>query len=165
MPTGAWSADGTALVAAIVSAETCHEVASDATTPHEPTTAPAAAASAADASADDDFSSCASDDDDHAMGADDDGGDAAAARGVAHREWVKLRGAIDAISALRDASDAALLSGQAVSDYLEQAAADDVERDAIRRNEFGWLLRSPVEALDDEGLLPCLLYTSPSPRD
>ena len=88
------------------------------------------------------------------MGADDDGGDAAAARGVAHREWVKLRGAIDAISALRDASDAALLSGQAVSDYLEQAAADDVERDAIRRNEFGWLLRSPVEALDDEGLLP-----------
>jgi len=57
-------------------------------------------------------------------------------------------------SLLLSSSDDALLMGEMVSDYLEQAAADDSERAQIRRNEFGWLLQNPLATLEEQGTLP-----------
>jgi len=70
------------------------------------------------------------------------------------RSWGKLRAAVRAMGGLRSAGDGGLLAGVAVSDYLELVARDDVDRDAIRRNEFGWLLKSNVEDLEEDGTLP-----------
>jgi hypothetical protein len=51
-------------------------------------------------------------------------------------------------------ADDTLLVSDMMSDYLEQAARDDIDRDHIRRNEFAWLLRHKITELDDEGTLP-----------
>jgi hypothetical protein len=47
-----------------------------------------------------------------------------------------------------------LLNGEMMSDYLEQAARDDVDRAHIKRNEFGWLLKNNISDLNDDGMLP-----------
>jgi len=51
-------------------------------------------------------------------------------------------------------ADDTLLVSDMMSDYLEQAARDDIDRDHIRRNEFAWLLRHKITELDDMGTLP-----------
>jgi hypothetical protein len=35
-----------------------------------------------------------------------------------------------------------------------QAARDEIDREHIKRNEFGWLLKHKIAALEDEGTLP-----------
>ena len=47
-----------------------------------------------------------------------------------------------------------LLEGEMMSDYLEKTAADDVDREHIKKNEFGWLLSNAFSELEAEGLLP-----------
>ena len=37
---------------------------------------------------------------------------------------------------------------------LEQAARDQIDREHIKRNEFGWLLKHKIAQLDEEGTLP-----------
>ena len=44
-----------------------------------------------------------------------------------------------------------VLAGEMMSDYLESAAADDLEREQIKKNEFGWLLGNKVSDLDAAG--------------
>ena len=50
--------------------------------------------------------------------------------------------------------DEDLLRGEMMSDYLEIAAADDMDRDHIKKNEFAWLLRNKISDLERDGLLP-----------
>ena len=47
-----------------------------------------------------------------------------------------------------------VLAGEMMSDYLESAAADDLEREQIKKNEFGWLLGNKVSDLDAAGMVP-----------
>jgi hypothetical protein len=47
-----------------------------------------------------------------------------------------------------------LLEGEMISDYLEKTAADDVDREHIKKNEFRWLLSNTFSELEAEGLLP-----------
>ena len=47
-----------------------------------------------------------------------------------------------------------LLNGEMLSDYLESAAADDMDRDQIKKNEFGLLLFNRALDLQTVGLLP-----------
>ena len=47
-----------------------------------------------------------------------------------------------------------LLDGEMMSDYLEAAAADDIDREHIRKNEFAWLLSNKISDLEASGLIP-----------
>ena len=47
-----------------------------------------------------------------------------------------------------------VLTGEMMSDYLEIAAADDMDREQIRKNEFSLLVLNKISYLEAEGLLP-----------
>jgi hypothetical protein len=68
--------------------------------------------------------------------------------------WKKLALAVKTAGVFMSVTDDALLMGEMVSDYLDQAAADDTDRNMIRSNEFGWLLKHDIKSLHDEGTLP-----------
>jgi len=68
--------------------------------------------------------------------------------------WRKLARSVRIKSMFMSSADDALLMGEMVSDYLEQAAADDSDRALIRKNEFGWLMKNSLASLHAEGTLP-----------
>ena len=68
--------------------------------------------------------------------------------------WRKLALAVRTSSIFMSSIDDALLMGEMVSDYLEQATSDDADRNLIRQNEFGWLLKNKISVLEEEGNLP-----------
>ncbi len=62
-----------------------------------------------------------------------------------------------------DPAVVALLNGEAVNDYLALVASSESDRNAIRRNEFRWLLSHPVEELEEQGSLPPRFFSPGSP--
>ena len=68
--------------------------------------------------------------------------------------WRKLALAVRISRVFMSSIDDALLMGELVSDYLEQAATDETDRNYIRRNEFGWLLKNKIDLLEKDGTLP-----------
>jgi hypothetical protein len=68
--------------------------------------------------------------------------------------WKKLVRAVKTSICFSSIGDDAFLMGEMVSDYLDQAASDEEDRNMIRSNEFGWLLKNDIAALVEEGTLP-----------
>ena len=68
--------------------------------------------------------------------------------------WHKLAMAVRVKGMFTSSCDDALLVGEMVSDYLEQAAGEEAEREQIRRNEFAWVLQNALSSLEEQGTLP-----------
>ena len=68
--------------------------------------------------------------------------------------WRLVASAIKAASLLGSSTDDALMTSELLHDYLEQAARDQIDREHIKRNEFGWLLKHKIAQLDEDGTLP-----------
>jgi len=76
------------------------------------------------------------------------------ADGQPKSRWRMVFSAIKAASLLGSTTDEALMTSEMLLDYLEQAARDEIDRDHIKRNEFGWLLKHKIAGLDEDGTLP-----------
>ena len=81
-------------------------------------------------------------------------GEADGKAGQAKGRWRMVYSAIKAARLLGSSTDDALMTSEMLLDYLEQAARDEIDRDHIKRNEFGWLMKHKIEGLDEDGTLP-----------